>query len=148
MAKVSVPSVFGVALSGECPNVYYQVPCNHVFCDSRCGIVKAAVSAVTEVVNVAPLAFNVLDDGFADGLLKAGEATVTRTGERRLILNNVANTVAIGFPFVDLIEGDEVTLTRGCDHSFTTCDVQYANAARFGGDPYIPPDNPFEGTVA
>lgn len=147
-ATVRVPSIFSRALQGDLPNVYYQGPCNHVLYDSLCKVSRATHSVTTTTTDVQTLAFSVIDDGGVDGVLAAGEAVCTRTGERRLILNNLAGTVTIGYPFVDLRVGDEVELTKGCDHSFTTCKAKFGNAANFGGDPYIPADNPFMGDVS
>lgn len=148
VAKVRVPSIFARALQGDLPSAYYQAPCNHVLYDSRCGVSRAANTTVTTVTDVAPLAFNVLNDGGVNSALAAGEAINNRTGERRLILGNLAGTVSINYPFVDMKVGDEVQLTKGCDHSFTTCKAKFANGARFGGHPYIPADNPFAGEVS
>lgn len=146
-ATLKVPSIFARALEGDVPNVYYQAPCNHALYDARCGLARAAYTTTTTVTDAEALAFTVLDDGGVDGDLAAGEAVCTRTGERRLILGNLAGVVTIGYPFVDLQVGDEVELTVGCDHSFTTCKTRFTNGANFGGDPYIPTDNPFTGEV-
>ena len=69
----------------------------------------------------------VVADGFDDAYLKAGEIVCARSGERRMILNNVANTITINYPFNDLRIGDTVELTAGCDHSFSTCTAKFSN---------------------
>lgn len=148
VAKVRVPSIFARALQGDLPSAYYQAPCNHVLFDSRCKVSRAANSTVTTVTDVSTTAFNVVSDGGVDGVLTAGEAVVTRTGERRLILGNLAGTVTINFPFVDMKVGDEVTLTVGCDHAYTTCKAKFNNTINYGGHPFIPSDNPFTGEIS
>lgn len=146
-AKLSVPSIFDNVLRGEVPTVYYQSPCNHTLYDSRCGVSRAANTTLATVISVGGTDVEVDDDGVADGLLAAGELICPRTGERRLILSNSVNALSINFPFVDLVEGDEVQLTKGCDLARTTCVNVFANGDRFGGCPFMPGDNPFEGTV-
>lgn len=147
VAKVRVPSIFARALQGDLPNVYWQAPCNHVLYDGRCKVPRASHTITTTVISVGTTAFNVANDGGVTNALKAGEAIVIRTGERRLIMGNLAGTVSINYPFVDLREGDAVELVDGCDHSFTTCKAKFANEINFGGHPYIPPDNPFSGEL-
>lgn len=146
-AKLRVPSIFSNALQGGVPNVFYQNPCNHVLYDGRCKVVKATFSTTTTTTDVGTNNIVVVDDGFADAFLEAGEIVNNRNGERRLILGNVANTISINFPFVDLQIGDEVTLSSGCDHSFTTCKNKFNNTQNYGGHPYIPGDSPFEGAI-
>lgn len=147
VATVKVPSIFARALQGDLPNVYWQAPCNHVLYDSRCKVSRPAHTIATTVLTVGSTAFTVADDGGVENALKAGEAVCLRTGERRLIMANLAGTITINYPFVDLRPGDDVQLVDGCDHSFTTCKAKFANEVNFGGHPYIPADNPFSGEI-
>jgi len=146
-AKVQVPSVFSLALQGEVPNVYYQTPCNHVLYDSRCAVDRASHRFEGEVKTLGDGAIILQAAPTTTGVLAAGEIVNLRNGERRLILNNSGATITIGYPFVDLIVGDEVELVKGCDHSLATCKAKFDNVINFGGFPYIPSDNPFEGTI-
>lgn len=146
-AKVQVPSIFSLALQGEIPNVYYQAPCNHVLYDGRCGISRAANKYDAVVQTVTGAAITLTAAPATTGILAAGEIVNVRNGERRLILSNAGSTINIGYPFVDLLPGDAVELVKGCDHSLETCKAKFDNVINFGGFPYIPSDNPFEGTV-
>lgn len=147
-ATVQVPSIFSLALQGEVPSVYYQSPCNHVLYDSRCAVLRAdhkfdaVVQAVTSLVITLTSAPTTTND------LSAGEIVNKRNGERRMILSNAGSNVTIGYPFVDILPDDEVELVRGCDHSLATCKAKFNNVINFGGFPYIPADNPFQGEVA
>lgn len=147
VAKVRVPSVFARALQADLPSAYYQAPCNHVLFDSLCSVSRAANTTTTSVETTASLAVTVADVSDPDNVLAGGEIVNTRTGERRLILSNQAGVINFSYPFVDMIAGDPVELTKGCDHSFSTCKSKFSNGARFGGHPYIPADNPFAGEV-
>ena len=146
-ATIKVPSIFSLLLQGEVPNVYYQAPCNHVLYDEYCAVSRAANTYEGDVLSVNSTQVTV--DGLAavTNELAAGELVNTRNGERRLILSNVGTLAEVAYPFVDLIVGDTVQLVRGCDHSFATCKAKFANGINFGGYPYIPADNPFEGEL-
>ncbi len=147
VAKVRIPSIFARALQGDLPNVYWQRPCNHVLYDSRCKVSRPAHLITTTIIQAGTTAFNVANDGGVANALKAGEAIITRTGERRLIMANLAGTITINYPFVDMREGDEVELVDGCDHAFSTCKAKFANTINYGGHPFIPADNPFSGEL-
>lgn len=147
-ATIKVPSIFSLAMQGEIPNVYYQVPCNHVLYDDRCKVSRALHTTTAFVSDVGSLIFNTLTAPAADYVLRAGEAVIVRNGERRLILENIGDTITIGYPFVDLREGDEMQFSKGCDHSIEECIAKFANVINHGGFKYIPADNPFDGSVA
>lgn len=147
-ATIKVPSIFSLALQGEIPNVFYQVPCNHVLYSNRCGISRALNTVRRLVIDASTTTIQVASAPGADGLYAAGDVINVRTGERRLILNNVGDLVSIGYPFVDMRVGDEVDLSKGCDHSLATCKTVFNNVVNHGGFKYIPADNPFDGSVA
>lgn len=128
-------------------SIYYQTTCNHVLYDERCKVNRAANSTVSTVVAVSDDAVEVADDGVIDNDLRAGEILNQRTGERRLVLSNLANVITIGYAFIDIIPGDTVTMVRGCDHSFTECNVKFDNLANNGGFMYVPTKNPFTNGV-
>ena len=127
--------------------VYYQSVCNHILYDERCKANRAANTAASEVVEFNDQAVEVVDDGWADGDLIAGSLINIRTGEERLIIDNLANVVEIGYPFVDIRVGDEVQLVRGCNHGTSDCVGKFNNFDNYGGFLYLPYKNPFENGI-
>lgn len=146
-AAARIPSTFARALQGDVPNVFYQNVCNHVLFDGRCRADRATNSTITTVVSVSGTSVQVANDGFADAFLRAGEIVAQRSHERRLIIDNQVNLITINYQFADLVVGDTVELTAGCNHQFSTCVSKFANGANYGGHPYIPEDNPFIGEL-
>ena len=146
-ARIRVPSVFSRALQSNVPNVYYQAPCNHVLFDARCKVDRATYAHQTTVVDVTGRSILVDDMGAPQNALAAGELVNLRTGERRLILANALDVITVSYQFVDIQPGDQVELVYGCDHSFTTCKAKFNNGINFGGHPFIPSDNPFDGEI-
>lgn len=149
-AKIQVPSIFSDALSGDVPDVFYQVPCNHVLFDDHCQVNRAANTfAATVQTYIGGTVVTLTGIPTTNGNLAAGEMINTRNGERRLILGNVGSSIDIGYPFVDLLAGDDVDLSRGCNHLGRDGDClnKFANYDNYGGDEDIPPDNPFVGEI-
>lgn len=127
--------------------VYYQSICNHVLYDARCKANKGDNTTTSNVVNFSDQAVEVVNDGWPNGDLRAGTLVNVRTGEERLIINNLANVITIGYPFVDIVDGDEVQLVRGCNHGATECVTKFDNYVNYGGYLFLPYRNPFENAV-
>ena len=144
ITKVIVPSIFTLALQGNVPSIYYSRMCNHILYDQRCRASLAAPNTqITTVTVVGTGAITVAADGVTDAYLRGGKIRNLRNGEQRLILGNISDVVSISYPFSDILVGDTVELLAGCDHTFATCNSKFANTANYGGQPYIPTDNPF-----
>lgn len=133
-----------VKLNTEIPRVAYEYHCNHLLYDARCKVVRSEHSTTSTITAVTPDGIGVLDDGFVDETLRGGDILHAPTGERRLILNNLANTLTISSPFTEAAAGDQVVISRGCDHSLATCKATFNNVPNFGGFPLIPDYNPFK----
>jgi hypothetical protein len=67
-------------------------------------------------------------------------ANVGRSGEVKAHRNDgAASTIAwrVAPPFTVSV-GDEMTIEAGCSREFPVCDVVFANATNFHGEPYLP----------
>jgi Phage conserved hypothetical protein BR0599 len=147
IAKVRIPSILENVFSGNMPNFYYQQSCNHTLYGSLCGLAESSFRVNALVTAINGQLITVDDDGYADNFLKAGMIRIIGSNERRLILSNVANVLTIFMPFSNLLVGETIQLVVGCDHTFTTCKAKFSNGRNFGGFPYIPTDNPFQGEL-
>ena len=145
--KIKIASNFSTILRGNVPGTYYQNNCNHVLFDSRCKLLQGAFQVITFIGSISGTAITVDSDGNPDGDLVAGIMTLQRTNESRMIISNIADVVTIASAFSDAVVGDSVILIQGCDHSFSTCASKFSNTTNYGGHPYVPGLNPFEGEV-
>jgi uncharacterized phage protein (TIGR02218 family) len=125
----------------QCPHVLYrQGP-------GQCNVNRAAHSTVTTataisglVLSVAALASKPWAGGFVEWAAPGG---VT---ERRFIESFSGLNLTLSQAFNGLQVGDTVTVSPGCDHTTSTCSTVYANLPNYGGMPFIPRKNPFDGT--
>lgn len=142
-AKMQVPATFSYVLSGNTPTPRYQAPCNHILYDSRCGVSPTAHQHITTISSFSGNVLQVASMGFADNEGAAGIA-ILPSGEARMIISNIGTAVTISYNFSTIKEGDQITLRKGCDHSFEGhCKTRFANGTRFGGFPLVPANNPF-----
>ena len=58
------------------------------------------------------------------------------------IVGNTATSVTLYRQHTDLNIGDVIQLAPGCDQSLKICHEKFKNAARYGGHPYMPGENP------
>ena len=147
LAKLKVPAIFGYILEGNTPTPRFQAPCNHVLYDARCGVNPASHQFVTTIVSINNNNVTVASLPFAANEAAAG-IMITPSGESRMIVSNVGTSVVLSYSFAGAKIGDSVTIRKGCDHSLEGhCKTRFANGARFGGFPLVPPRNPFTSTL-
>lgn len=77
---------------------------------------------------------------YAAGYLNRG--LFKKLGVSTFIVGNTANSVTLYRQHADLNIGDVIQLAPGCDQSLKTCHEKFKNAARYGGHPYMPGENP------
>ena len=122
---------------------YWQRTCNFDHYDSdTCKANKAANTTTSTVTIIGSEAITVADDGFPDGELAIGQAVNTRTGEARLITDNLANVISLAYGFNDVLVGDTVNLIRGCKHTSDDCINTFNNLENYGGFRFIPRTSP------
>lgn len=113
--------------------VFYQRICNYRLYDERCKVSKSANTTSSTISSFSPIAVVVADDGVGDGVLTAGTIKNTRTGETRIVTNNISNVIGITHPFSDIVVGDVVELSKGCLHNREDCSLKFSNYQNFGG---------------
>ena len=128
---VKVPSVFGSALSGNVPSIFYQAPCNHILFDSGCKISRAANKVTTTVTDITGLVVQVASIApFLSGEFIGGEIADIAHNDRKMIVLHASNLLTVNYPFNSLQIGATVEITRGCDHAFEGhCKTRYVNRA-------------------
>jgi hypothetical protein len=146
---LTIQTIPALVMSFEVPmlNVYYQVLCNHRLYDERCKVNKSLHTTTATVTVVGGAAVTVDDDGVGDSELKAGEIRNVRTGERRMIVDNLVNVIDLSFGFTDIEVGDTVTLSKGCLHNYAAC-LGFNNTDNYGGFRFIPRNNPLGQTAS
>ena len=77
---------------------------------------------------------------YAAGYLNRG--LFKKLGVSTFVVGNTANTVTLYREHVGVKVGDVIQLAPGCDQSHKMCHEKFNNAARYGGHPYMPSENP------
>lgn len=151
VAKIKCPTRFVSILNRRVPTVGVQPQCNHVLFDERCGLSRATYTFTRTVTSLAAPPFIAFSGGSlpaSDGGLGPsndflnGEVLNTRTGETRTITgtNFTGNSVKVNYPFYDILLGDEIEITQGCDHNQLSpygC-LRYNNLNNFSGFQLMP----------
>lgn len=75
-----------------------------------------------------------------------GGMLVAPNGASRFITAHSSDVVTISRPIQGLIGGQTVAIYPGCDHLMSTCKDKFNNLDNFGGFPWVPSRNPFNGS--
>lgn len=146
LATIRSPSILSNVLTGSCPSVYYQTPCNRILFDEGCKVSRNDNTVNTRVraVSTSGTGLSVLSDGGRpDGFFNAGEVLLP-SGERRMIIGHVGNIITINFPFSKIVKNQQCQIVAGCDHAYNgDCKNKFNNQPQFGGFVFIPNVNPF-----
>lgn len=125
----------------QCPHVLYQQG------PGLCNVTRAAHSTTTTVTGISgtqltvnALASKPYGGGFVEWTQPSGSV------ERRFITSFTGLQLKLSQAFQGIAIGNTVTVSPGCDHTQATCNSVYSNGANYGGFPFIPNKNPFDGT--
>lgn len=127
----------------------YQKGCPHVVYGPGCNVDRASFKATKTVSTVSGVTLTFSAIGASDGYFAGGYMDWTSSGatHRRAIRSQVGGTVTINFPLPGLAASASVDLYPGCDHTLATCTSKFSNRLNYGGMPYFPSKNPFDGTI-
>lgn len=127
----------------------YQKQCPHVLYGllPGCGVDRETHKTETTVTNIAGVVLSVAGlaaKPYAGGFVEWEDDTGNL--ERRFIRSFDGLDLTLNFPFNGIADTDPVTVFPGCDHTMDTCDTVYNNLPNYGGFPFTPDKNPFDGT--
>lgn len=124
-----------------CPHVLYGPACR---ANREAFVVAAAVSGIAGAVITAP-AWAARPVGYFDGGYVEWEVA-TGIFERRFISAHSDGNLTLASRPAGMALGALVRAYPGCDHTLNTCHTKFANVLNYGGTPFIPTKNPFDGT--
>lgn len=126
----------------------YQLGCPHVLYGSQCGASKAAATITRTALSVSgnkvalTATVGTSYGDYAGGLLEWYHA-VTGAKELRTISNITADgsTITIRGVMRGIVPGTLLSIIKGCNRLMSGCNM-HANILNFGGQPFIPLENP------
>lgn len=124
----------------------YELTCRHALYSARCGVnleasqTTGVTSGVSGVTITVPAAAGFAAGYFTGGMIKAPDEST------RFIVAHTGAVLTIQRPIADLSVGATVWLYPGCDHLRSTCASKFGNLDNFGGFPWIPIRNPYDGS--
>jgi uncharacterized phage protein (TIGR02218 family) len=161
-ASLTCESVF-TSLKRPGLRARYQRMCRHALYSEQCGVDKAdyavpgTVSAVdsTHTAVTIPEAAGYDDGYFLGGFLALADGTmrfISAHSGSSITLANPAPVLAdlvglggYGEDYGQYYGGIGLVIYPGCGRDRTTCNDRFANVLNFGGWPWIPKRNPFDG---
>lgn len=124
----------------------YQKGCPHVLYGAGCNLNAEDFKIVTTVNSVSGVTVNVpaaLANGYLNGGFIEYSDAITNNTERRFVVSNTAGAITLGATADGLVAGMSVKLYPGCAHTMSACKNKFNNLLNYGGQPWIPSQNPF-----
>lgn len=133
--------------SRSCPLELYSAACGAVEDDHKFTIESFAWAPGSTTVNVPALA-GVAVDRYAGGFLRYKRADIN-ADEYRFIKSSdtLGNLVLATAPTGLSASSEYVYALPGCKHTITACHEDFNNRVNYGGQPYFPGNNPFNGAT-
>ena len=148
----------GNTIDVECESVFtsikrpglrarFEYGCRHALYLSGCNVNRELYKMTGRVLSIS----GGLEITVAGAALKpdgyfTGGMLVAPSGVPRFITNHIGDKVTITRPLPGLVGDMLANLYPGCDHLMSTCRTKFDNLPNFGGFPYIPSRNPFNGS--
>jgi uncharacterized phage protein (TIGR02218 family) len=146
LISLRVPNELLGRVNEEIPKFHYQQLCNNVLYDGVCLVARASHQVLAtlgplvgdqKTLTVTPIPPSTMG-GNPNGWAVGGEIIHDLTGESRMIMTQIGNTLTILWPFsVDVNAGDNMTIQAGCDHTIAACVNKFTNEDNFTGMPFI-----------
>lgn len=146
-ATIQTKSIIQSSLGRQLNQIVYQTSCSHEVYDERCSLDPADFTTTTTITKIKDNVITVVNTGRSDNELRIGKMVNTRTGEERVIVENVGHIVTVGYPFIDIVLGDTVSLIVGCDNTYTTCTDVFDNVINAVMFMWMPFNNPYVNPV-
>ena len=157
--RVLSVSATGSSIHLDCEPVYtsirrpglrakFEYSCRHVLYGRGCGVNREAYRHDGTVIGLdggLRVVVSGVEGAFPDGWFTGG-ILQAQSGASRFIVEHVGGTVTLSRPVAGLAGDQAVRLYPGCDHLRSTCQTKFSNLDNFGGFPWIPVRNPFDGS--
>lgn len=125
----------------------FELGCRHTLYLSGCNVNRKAYKRDGAILSIGN-GVNITVNGAgsrADGYYTGG-LLLAPSGASRFITGHASDVVTISRPLTELVSSLVVSIYPGCDHLKNTCLNKFNNLDNFGGFPYIPTRNPFNGS--
>lgn len=146
----------------NCENIYssinrtglqrtYGANCPYTLYDADCG-----VNVLDYMLNTTIQSFSgttITSPDFAlqpNGYYTGGFIRYDKAGfpsDYRGIIGHTGDTITISYAVADMLIGEPLAASPGCAHTTSDCFNKFGNGNRYGGFPYNPTVNPFNGTT-
>ncbi len=128
----------------------YQPSCPYALYQGRCPANPGSFVVVEDVDTVVGSTLTISALTQDDHYFSGGYLEYAITGsltEFRSIIGQVGTTINLGYSIPALSDGDEVKLYPGCERSLDHCYNKFSVGEDFGGFPWVPGTNPFNGAM-
>jgi uncharacterized phage protein (TIGR02218 family) len=123
----------------------YEYSCRRTLYERGCNVNRESFGVLREIEASSGVVLQVFGlDLYPDGYFTGG-MVVAESGTTRFITSHTAQDITLTRPIRSVAVGQDISVYPGCDHLRGTCLTKFNNLDNFGGFPFIPGRNPFDG---
>lgn len=129
----------------------YSLSCPHVLYGLGCNVSRLAFKTLGTVGAISENVITVGEasgqpDGYWNGGYIFWQAAAGEV-DYRMVDTHVGSTLTLTFKVHGMSVGNTVDLFPGCNHTMDHCENRFGNILNYGGWPFQPEINPFDGTL-
>lgn len=126
----------------------FELGCRHTLYGRGCGVARGSHEYTGEILTLTNGMIATTADSVSRGQdYYTGGMVVAAGGESRFIVEHTGGAIRVDRPMAELQVGAVLQFYPGCDHLRETCRDKFGNLDNFGGFPFIPERNPFDGNA-
>lgn len=148
-SQLQCSSMFS-AMRGAGVRKQFSKLCTHVLYGTQCRLAITSFQSNCTIGSVNLGGVSLVSADFAlagpSGYLAGGRLDfqiAIGVYEYRMIKTHIGDTVTIPYPITQLLPGNVVKASAGCDHTRPTCISKFGNLNNYGGFPDLMQKNPF-----
>lgn len=127
----------------------YQRACPHVLYGQLCRLSPSTFRLLSQCDSISGLIIGVQNGSALGATYYTGGYVEWEVAsglyDRRYIVEHSGAYMTLNAVPHTLSLGQAIRVYPGCDHTLATCNTKFGNSANYGGMPYIPIKNPFNG---
>lgn len=124
----------------------FEYGCRRTLYLKGCNVNRELYKLTGNILSITGATITVAGASLQPSGFYTGGLAVAENGASRFIVSHVGDSITFSRPIQGLSGDQTINIYPGCDHLKETCNTKFNNLNNFGGFPWIPSRNPFDGS--
>lgn len=124
----------------------FEYSCRHSLYLKGCNVNRELYKLTGNILSISGSTVTIAGASLQANGFYTGGIAVAENGASRFIVSHTGDALIFSRPIPGLSGDQTMNVYPGCDHLKETCNLKFSNTVNFGGFPWIPSRNPFDGS--